>query len=354
MARAFARCSGRRMTGSGWGGRRGESQGTREFRVAVLHIPSSQGIHANGASARDVENAIQRSDRRFRSKIGRVNPMGQELSEDLVEAGRSYESLFVPALFDAWTGHLVAGAGIREGSHVLDVACGTGVLARSALARVGASGRVVGADPAPGMLAVALEIEPTIEWVLCSAEALAVDDAAFDCVISQFGMMFFKDRRRSASEMFRVLKPGGSLAIATWRAVEHNPAYARIISLMEARVGRTAADALRLPYSLGVAEDVMAVLEGSGFSEVAVDVKTEAARFPSAHQMVEADLRGWLPLFGVLLSEEEINEVLIESDKVLEEYVGPLGEVVFPTSAHIFTARKTSPEPGGNYAQGRR
>ena len=204
------------------------------------------------------------------------------------------------------------------------------------------------------MLAVAREIEPSIEWILCSAEALDVDDAAFDCVISQFGMMFFKDRQGSASEMFRALKPGGSLAIATWRAVEHNPAYARIISLMEEQVGRAAADALRLPYSLGVAEDVVAVLEGSGFSEVAVDVKAEIAKFPSAHQMVEADLRGWLPLFGVLLSEEEINRVLIESDKVLDEYVGPLGEVVFPTSAHIFTARKTSLEAAGIQARGRR
>jgi ubiquinone/menaquinone biosynthesis C-methylase UbiE len=147
-----------------------------------------------------------------------VTPMDQDVSEDLVEAGRGYESLFVPALFEAWTKHLVEGAEIQEGSHVLDIACGTGVLARRALARAGANGRVVGADPAPGMLAAAKEIEPAIDWVLCGAEALDVDDEVFDSIISQFGMMFFEDRQKSAEEMFRALKPGGSLAIAVWRS----------------------------------------------------------------------------------------------------------------------------------------
>ncbi len=269
-----------------------------------------------------------------------VKPMDQDVSEELIEAGRGYESLFVPALFEAWTKHLVDGAGIRAGSHVLDVACGTGVLARDALARAGATGRVVGADPAPGMLAAAREIESGIEWVLCSAEALAVDDETFDCVVSQFGMMFFQDRQKSADEMFRAMKSGGSLAIAVWRSVEHNPAYADIISVLEEQVGTAAADALRLPFSLGDAGKVTAVLEGSGFTDIAVEAKTESARFPSSRQMVEAELRGWLPLFEIFLSEDEIDKVLLESDKTLDKYAGPSGEAVFPTSAHVFTARR--------------
>jgi len=266
--------------------------------------------------------------------------MDQDVSEELIEAGRGYESLFVPALFEAWTKHLVNGAGVREGSHVLDVACGTGVLARNALARAGANCRVVGADPAPGMLAAAKEIEPDIEWVLCSAEALGVDDGTFDCVVSQFGMMFFQDRQKSTDEMFRVMKPGGSLAIAVWRSVEHNPAYADIISVLQEQVGTAAADALRLPYSLGDADKVTSVLERSGFTDIKTEAITQTAKFPSSRQMVEAELRGWLPLFEIFLSEDKIDEVLIESDKTLGKYADPSGEAVFPTSAHVFTARK--------------
>jgi SAM-dependent methyltransferase len=266
--------------------------------------------------------------------------MNEDTPKDLVEAGRGYENLFVPALFEPWTKHLVDSANIQEGSTVLDVACGTGVLARCALARAGASGQVVGADPAPGMLAVANEIEPAINWILCSAEALEVSDCAFDCVLSQFGMMFFEDRKKAAEEMFRVLKPGGSLAIAVWRSVEHNPAYADIISVLEQHVGEDAADALRMPFGLGNAEEVVAALEGGGFTEVEVEAKTESARFASSRQMVEAELRGWLPLFGILLEEDQIDKVLIESDKSLEKYALASGEALFPTSAYIFTAHR--------------
>ena len=266
--------------------------------------------------------------------------MDQEVAEELLEAGRGYENLFVPALFETWTKHLIEGAGIRDGSHVLDVACGTGVLARSALARAGANGQIVGADPAPGMLAAAKEIEPGIDWVLCSAEALDVDDEVFDSVISQFGMMFFQDRQKSTNEMFRALKPGGTLAIAVWRSVEHNPAYADIISLLEDQVGTAAADALRLPFGLGDASEVTDAIEGSGFGDISVSAMTEYATFPSSRQMVEAELRGWLPLFDIFLNEEEIEKVLIESDKTLAKYSGPSGEARFPTAAHVFTARK--------------
>ena len=82
------------------------------------------------------------------------------------------------------------------------------------------------------------------------------------------------------------------------------------------------------------------MLEGSGFKDITVEAKTETARFPSSRQMVEAELRGWLPLFDIFLSEDEIDGILIESDKTLGKYGRPSGEAAFPTSAHVFTARK--------------
>jgi ubiquinone/menaquinone biosynthesis C-methylase UbiE len=81
--------------------------------------------------------------------------MNQDTSQELVEAGRGYENLFVPALFQHWTKHLVMGAGIQEGSHVLDIACGTGILARSAFSRTGPRGRVAGVDPASAYIITA-------------------------------------------------------------------------------------------------------------------------------------------------------------------------------------------------------
>ena len=266
--------------------------------------------------------------------------MDSTATQEELEAGRGYEALFVPAIFEPWTKHLIEGAGVEEGSHVLDVACGSGALARHALAHSGQSGRVVGVDPAPGMIAAAREVEPGIEWVLASAESLDFGDATFDCVVSQFGMMFFKDRIKAASEMYRVMKPGGRLAIAVWNSLANNLAYGDIIAVLDERVSIAAGDALRLPYSLGDCDAVIDALTQSGFVDIKTETRTEQARFPSSRTMVEAELRGWLPLFDINLSEDEIADVLIKSDEKLAKYADQSGEAVFPTSAHIVTTQK--------------
>ena len=267
--------------------------------------------------------------------------MESSATQEELEAGRGYEALFVPALFEPWAKHLIAGARVAEGSHVLDVACGSGVLTRYALARSGPSGRVAGVDPAPGMIAAAREIEPGIDWVLGPAEALDFSDCSFDCVVSQFGMMFFEDRDKAVSEMLRVLRPGGRLAIAVWNDLSHNPAYSDIIAVLDEQVSRAAGDALRLPYSLGAPDAVVGPLENSGVADIRSETLTEQARFPSSRTMVEAELRGWLPLFDIYLDEDKISDVLVKSDEKLAKYAdSESGEAVFPTSARIVTAQK--------------
>ncbi len=266
--------------------------------------------------------------------------MDATVTQEELEAGRGYEELFVPALFEPWTKHLIDGAGVKTGSHVLDIACGSGVLTRHALSRSGQSCRLVGVDPSPGMIAAAKLVEPRIEWVLGSAEVLDFGDATFDCVVSQFGMMFFQDRLKAASEMFRIMKSGGSLAIAVWNSIENNPAYGDIIAVLDEHVSTAAGDALRLPYSLGDPDEVINVLAQGGFTNIKFETRTGQARFPSSRTMVEAELRGWLPLFDINLSENTIADVLVKSDGRLSKYAALSGEAVFPTSAHIMTAHK--------------
>ena len=264
-----------------------------------------------------------------------TNPTAEEL-----EAGRGYEALFVPAVFDRWTKHVIDGAGVSRGSRVLDVACGSGVLTRHAFRQAGPSGHVAGVDPAPGMIAAAREIEPGIEWTLGGAEDLPFDDNAFDCVVSQFGMMFFRDRHAAAREMHRVLAHGGRLAVAVWNSVEHNGAYGDIIAVLDEHVSTAAGDALRLPYTLGDETAIAKTFADAGFSDVSFDTRIENACFPSPRTMVEAELRGWLPLFDINLSEDEIADVLVRSDEKLSKYASPTGKAVFPTSGHIIKATK--------------
>ncbi|MQW98023.1 methyltransferase domain-containing protein (plasmid) [Sinorhizobium fredii] len=105
-----------------------------------------------------------------------AEPERWEVSSDAAEV---YETCFVPAIFEAWAGPVADAAGIRTGNRVLDVGCGTGVLAREALRRVGQEGQVIGLDLNEGMLAVAPRAEPKIEWRQGDAASLPFKDASF-------------------------------------------------------------------------------------------------------------------------------------------------------------------------------
>ncbi len=254
-----------------------------------------------------------------------------------IEAAMAYEALFVPALFGPWAPKVVDAARIQPGQRVLDVACGTGVLAREAAARTGATAHVAGLDSTPGMLAVARQIAPEIEWKEGLAESLPFADHAFDAVVSQFGLMFFEDRRQALQEMRRVLAPGGRLAVAVWDSLDNMPAYAAEVALLERMAGGPAADALRAPFVLGGRRELAAIFTDAGLSQVEVATHPGAARFPDIRAMVEADLRGWLPVMGVVLAEEEIITILAEAEQALRPYVNGQAPVTFALSAHIVT-----------------
>lgn len=260
--------------------------------------------------------------------------------EGQIAAARAYQTLHVPALFQEWVDPVLDAAEVAPGLRVLDVACGTGILARGALRRVGAHGSVVGLDPNQGMLEVAREMEASIDWRAGTAGALPFEDGAFDRVVSQFGIMFFPDRLVAVREMLRVLEPGGALAVAVWDELERSPGYAREVDLLERTAGTRAADALRAPFAMGDAGTLTSLFREAGVDNAEVRTADGKARFPSVRSMVEADLRGWLPVMGVELPEDEIERILALAEEELAAFVGPDGVVAFPSPAHIVTGRK--------------
>jgi SAM-dependent methyltransferase len=117
----------------------------------------------------------------------------------------------------ATAARLVKFASIRPGEQVLDIACGTGVVAISA-ARLGA--KVTGIDLTPELLSQAREnaaiAAVEVEWLEGDVESLPFATSSFDVVVSQFGHMFGLQPEITVREMMRVLKPGGTIAFATW------------------------------------------------------------------------------------------------------------------------------------------
>jgi ubiquinone/menaquinone biosynthesis C-methylase UbiE len=255
-----------------------------------------------------------------------------------IEAATVYEAFFVPALFEQWTTPMLDSARVAEGDRLLDVGCGTGVLARAAVERVGPTGSVIGLDNNAAMLSVAAQIAPHITWKEGAAEALPFEDASFDIAASQFGLMFF-DRTPALHEMMRVLKPGGRLVASVWDRLENVPAYSILIAMLQHMVGRRAADALRTPFVLGDMEKLQKVYDDAG---IACEIETHegTARYPSVRSWVLTDVKGWFPLVDVVLDKEEYDGLLDEAEHALHAFVQPNGSVVFPITVHIASSTR--------------
>jgi SAM-dependent methyltransferase len=255
-----------------------------------------------------------------------------------IEAALTYERLFVPAEFQAWAARLMEAAWIQRAERVLDVACGTGVLARTIAARVGKHGFVAGLDPDPGMLAVAARLAPDVEFRQGLAESLPWADASFDAVVSQFGLMFFSDRERALREMQRVSRPGGRIVVAVWAGLEDTPTYAQLVDILTNVAGARAAEPLRAPFALGDRGVLQSVFARGGLPHARIETVEELSHFPNIRTLVEADLRGWLPVMGVTLPDEQIEQIVSRAEEALQSCLRPDGCVEFISPAHIVTA----------------
>lgn len=251
-------------------------------------------------------------------------------------AAEVYEEFFVPALFGEWSPRLcdALAVGGRD-SRVLDAACGTGSFAREA-ARRGA--QVVGLDRNPGMLAVARRLDGVIDWHEGLAEDLPFADASFDTVGSQFGLMFFEDRAKALSEMWRVTRPGGRLGIVVWDALEHTPGYRAMVGLLEHLFGEEIAAGLRAPFVLGDPGAVRALFEAAGIPGARVDTVVGQAHFPSIEGWVRTDIKGWT--LADAIDDTQYALLQKEAQQALKGFAAADGTVRFDSPAHIVTAVK--------------
>jgi ubiquinone/menaquinone biosynthesis C-methylase UbiE len=165
---------------------------------------------------------------------------------------------------------------LHEGDRVLDVACGTGAVARIVARKVGSSGSVTGVDNNQGMLEEAKRHEPDdgppLEWRQSDAADLPFDDESLDVVLCQQGLQFFPDKEAAVKEMYRVLVPEGLLGICVWRSIEETPFGLARVEAIGRHVGPEAAEKFRnrKPLSFPYAGPLKELLVGAGFHDVDV------------------------------------------------------------------------------------
>jgi ubiquinone/menaquinone biosynthesis C-methylase UbiE len=195
-------------------------------------------------------------------------------------APENYERYFVPAIGLPLAAALVESAGLSPGERVLDVACGTGVVARLAAERVGTAGHVTGLDVNPGMLAVAHSASTpvAIEWREARAEDTQVPDAAYDVALCQMGLQFFADMGTAMAELSRVLVPGGRLVASVPGPM---PSVFQVLQRgIRDHLSPEIAKFISVVFSLDDARRLEELVAESGFREVSVRRDPRVLRLP--------------------------------------------------------------------------
>jgi ubiquinone/menaquinone biosynthesis C-methylase UbiE len=252
------------------------------------------------------------------------------------EAAEQYEARFVPAIFAEWAPRLADVAGVAPGQAVLDVACGTGIVARTVADRLAGQGRVVGVDLNDAMLTVARRLRPDLEWRRADVAELPFPDGTFDVVLCQMALMFFPDRVQALGEMARVARPGGTVSICVPASLDAQPAYGPFVDLAAEIAGPAARALLGSYWSCGDLEELTGWFRRAGLESTEVRTELGRASFDTPEELAVTEVEG-SPL-GQRISAAEYARIREGSQVVLRPFVTHEGRLAAPLRAHLVTS----------------
>lgn len=252
-----------------------------------------------------------------------------------------YERELVPIIFEPWSHRTVATADPQPGEHALDVACGTGIVARSIAPYIGRQGRVVGIDSNAEMVtaarAIPLHTERPIEWVDGNAQQLPFVGATFDIVCCQGGLQFMADRLAALQEMHRVLKPGARMVLMLFREIQYAPAFALLAEKIAPYAAPRMIKSIVTPFSLGNTEEAQALVEQAGFSHISIRQATRETCFSSAEAFVRARLLA--TYHSDTVDDQILTRAIEEVGAALQPYEKS-GKLIFPMTGYLLLAYK--------------
>ena len=253
----------------------------------------------------------------------------------------NYERFFVPAIGEPLAKDLIRFAALRPGERILDVACGTGIVARLASEQVDSNGSVAGVDINPGMMEVARSSTPadmSIEWHEASAEDMPLPDEAFDVVLCQLSFQFMTDKLGALQEMHRVLAPGGRLILNLPGPMEKT--FAVLAEAMERHISAEAAGFVNHVFSLHDTTVIRQILSKAGFRDVAIEANSKTLVLPPAKDFLWQYVYS-TPLAGAVTNIDGEVLAALERD-VVEEWQDfeENGNLIYQQRIVIASARK--------------
>jgi ubiquinone/menaquinone biosynthesis C-methylase UbiE len=258
-----------------------------------------------------------------------------------------YQRYLVPAITIKWAEDLVDRAQPRAGEEVIDVACGTGIVARLAAKRM-ASGRVTGLDLNAGMLAVARTVPSEgapITWVEGSALDLPFPSSRFDVALCQLGLQFFPNQGHALREMRRVLADSGRIAVSVYSSIERTPGANAFVLALDEVLGTDASRIKKGEHSFADPVQLKKLLADADFAAVNVNTVVQDIVFPSVIDYVSFQLLA-TPMAALLKDRGDAERQAIISSVAgkTASFSTPTalagGKFSFPQEAYVATARK--------------
>ena len=264
---------------------------------------------------------------------------GFQLSGNAPEA---YEGYVVPAFMGEWAEDLAKAARLQPGESVLDVACGTGTVTRHAASLTGPSGKTVGLDVNPGMVEAARrQAAPdgvTITFHEASATEMPFPDDTFDVIVCQQGLQFMPNRPAALSEMARVLKPSGRLALSVWRPLDRQPFHRAWQAAQRNYLGNDFVPP-GAAWTLGNPEEVRQLVSEAGFHNVHIRLQILQIRYPSPEQFILGFMQSTPTASAIAALGESSRKAMVqEIVEALEPYIDDDG-IAAPMECNVVTAR---------------
>jgi len=262
---------------------------------------------------------------------------GWQLSGDGPDA---YEKYIVPAYTGAWAKEIVNRACLREGEKVLDVACGTGLVARTASKKQNNTDLIYGVDVNEVMINKAQEIEKNINWDQRDVIDMPFEDNYFDVILCQQGLQYFPDTSLALKEMKRVLIENGRILLSVWRPIKYSPFYKSLCKILEKYVNAKAASMLSGAFSFGDYKSLKTLFSNAGFRKININIVIKQISYSPFEEFVMGGIMA-SPFFKDIqrMQKPEREEMLLEIYKSNQDYIDDAG-LVTPLESYIVSVKK--------------
>jgi len=251
-----------------------------------------------------------------------------------------YDEVLGPVYFEPYAIDTADRVSRLDPSNLLETACGTGRVTVHLRNKI--KGNITATDVNPQMMAIAKNKlqGKEITWELSDATALPYEDALFDCIVSQFGVMFYPDKVLGMKEAYRILKPGGTFIFTVWGKLEANPMSATGREIVSEYFKNDIPPSYKTAYSLHDVDELIPIVKQGGFSDISHEVLAMECSCDSARVMAAGLVEG-NPIVNAIREKDE-SAIEMLKEKVFETLVKRFGDHPCKTTmeAIVFIAKK--------------